>query len=545
MEQFCPWETAQYFVYSSNVPTLFFYSHAPAIIVALLVGFVVFYKSNKSRVGITLLLIAILFSVWSIFDLIIWATNRPDVVLFFWSLQILFEPLIYLTCFCLVYFFIKDKDLPFSWKTVSLLLYSPMVLLLATNYNLVGVDINFCNAVEGFIAQYFTYIFELTTILIIMSMTVWEYRRISEISRKKEIVTFSLGIILFLVAFSSGNIIGSFTENWTLAQAGLIGMPIFVGFLGYTIVKFKTFNIKLLGAQALVVALGSLVFAILFIRRIENVRVVVIFTLIFVIALGYALIRSVKKEVQQKEELERLNVYLESLIKQRESLVHLVTHKVKSSFTRSKYIFAGLLDGTFGEVSPEIQKYAKQGMESDNTGLQTVDLVLNAANLQKGVVKYDMKVIDFKEIILKALAEKKIQAEARGLQMENMIHDDKNDIYSVLGDVFWLREAVNNLIDNAIKYTKMGKIIINLEDGNGKVKFSIKDTGIGITDEDKKNLFTEGGRGKEAVKTNVDSTGYGLFSVKLIIEAHKGKVWAESEAGKGSTFFVELDAVRE
>ena len=130
--------------------------------------------------------------------------------------------------------------------------------------------------------------------------------------------------------------------------------------------------------------------------------------------------------------------------------------------------------------------------------------------------------------------------------MENLLHEEKNDIYNVSGDVFWLREAINNLIDNSIKYTKTGTITTMLSDGNGKVKFTIKDTGIGITDEDKKNLFTEGGRGKDSVKTNVDSTGYGLYTVKLVIEAHKGKVWAESEGeGKGSTFHVELDAVKE
>ena len=56
-------------------------------------------------------------------------------------------------------------------------------------------------------------------------------------------------------------------------------------------------------------------------------------------------------------------------------------------------------------------------------------------------------------------------------------------------------------------------------------------------------MFTEGGRGKDSVKVNVDSTGYGLYSVKLIIDAHKGKVWAESEGpDKGSTFYIELDA---
>jgi signal transduction histidine kinase len=241
------------------------------------------------------------------------------------------------------------------------------------------------------------------------------------------------------------------------------------------------------------------------------------------------------------KEVDSLNHELKDLLKQRESLVHLVTHKVKGSFTRTKYIFAGMLDGTFGEITPEVKKRAEQGLESDNTGIQTVDLVLNAANLQKGAVKYEMKTIDFKDLLLKVVADKKVQAEAKGLEMESEI---KEGVYSILGDAFWLKEAINNLIDNSIKYTKAGKITINLEDGNGKIKLSVKDTGVGITDEDKKNLFTEGGRGKESVKINVDSTGYGLYSVKLIVEAHKGKVSAESEGpGKGSTFFAEFSAV--
>src|SRR3989338_1377781 len=228
-------------------------------------GQIVFYKTRKSKIGISLLIVSILFSTWCIFDLILWATNRPDIVMFFWSLQILVEPLVYLMCFYLVY------------RT----------------------------AIEGFIAQYFTYIIESIFILSIVVFTAFEVKKISNVSRRKEIIIFGLGILLFLIAFSSGNIIGSFTENWTLAQAGLIGMPVFIGFLAYLIVRFHTFNIKLIATQALVFALGFLVIAILFIRKIENVRIVVIFTLLFVIALGYALVKSVKKEIQ-KEELEKL-----------------------------------------------------------------------------------------------------------------------------------------------------------------------------------------------------------------------------------------------
>src|SRR3989338_10961216 len=133
MELLCPWESAQYFVYSSNIPTLFFYSHLPAMLVALIVGFLVFYKSKK-LMGATMLIISILFSIWSIFDLILWATNRPDTVMFFWSLQILIEPLIYLLGFYLTYLFITNKDLGFKAKLLGLALYSPIVFLLPSAY---------------------------------------------------------------------------------------------------------------------------------------------------------------------------------------------------------------------------------------------------------------------------------------------------------------------------------------------------------------------------------------------------------------------------
>src|SRR3989338_3352185 len=247
--ELCPWESAKYFVYSSNIPTLFFYSHIPAILAALFAGFFVFYKTKKTKIGATLLAISILFSLWCVFDIFIWATNRPDVVLFFWSLQILFEPLVYLLCFYLIYLFTKEHDLDFKWKLLWILFYSPVLLLLPTKYNLAGVYVDYCNAVEGFIAQYYTYAVESAAILAIIVFVVFHK---TAGKTRREVIVFSLGIILFLAAFSSGNIIGSFTENWTLAQAGLIGMPIFVGFFAYMIVRFHAFHIKLLGAQALI-----------------------------------------------------------------------------------------------------------------------------------------------------------------------------------------------------------------------------------------------------------------------------------------------------
>ncbi|MBP9711879.1 MAG: HAMP domain-containing histidine kinase [Candidatus Pacebacteria bacterium] len=541
MIEFCPWESAQNFLYSSNVPTLFFYSHIPAVVAALFVGFWVFFKNKKSGIGIVLLAITVIFSLWSIFDLILWATNNPKVVMFFWSMQILIEPLIYLLGFGLAYLFIRNKGLSFRAQLMGFLAYAPIPILLATTYNLIGVNLSDCTAIEGIIARYFTYIIEIIFIIFILVTMDREYRMDTSVDRRKEIITFALGMIVFLLAFSWGNLIGSFTENWNIAQAGLIGMPIFVGFLAYVIVKFHSFNVKLFGAQALVLGIVILVGSQFFFIEVFINKVLNSATFIVVVIFGYLLISSVKKEVKQREELQKLNIELQALIKQRESLMHLINHKVKGSFTHSKYVFAGMLDGTFGEINDEVKRRAEQGLEANDTGIKTIDLVLNAANMQKGVIKYDMKQVDFKEIVSSVIADKKIPAENKNLVISTTIVPGN---YHALGDAFWLKEAVNNLLENSIKYTKKGSIDTNLEAKDGKILLTVKDTGVGITEEDKKNLFTEGGRGKDSVKVNVDSTGYGLYSVKLIVEAHKGRVWAKSEgAEKGSQFYIELPQI--
>jgi len=101
--------------------------------------------------------------------------------------------------------------------------------------------------------------------------------------------------------------------------------------------------------------------------------------------------------------------------------------------------------------------------------------------------------------------------------------------------------VLRNVIDNSISYTPTGAIDVSLKKAAGKIVVAVRDTGVGITEEDKQRLFTEGGHGKDSQTINVHSTGYGLYIAKNIVEAHGGTIRAESAgAGKGSTFIIEL-----
>jgi signal transduction histidine kinase len=89
-----------------------------------------------------------------------------------------------------------------------------------------------------------------------------------------------------------------------------------------------------------------------------------------------------------------------------------------------------------------------------------------------------------------------------------------------------------------------GKIRIELSRTGNVIRLSISDTGVGIAAEDMWRIFTKGGKGSYSSTINAESTGYGLYFAKTIVEAHQGRIWAESEGrNKGSRFFVEFPAI--
>jgi len=170
--------------------------------------------------------------------------------------------------------------------------------------------------------------------------------------------------------------------------------------------------------------------------------------------------------------------------------------------------------------------------------VNTIQEILNAANIKSGKVTYAKSPLDLKELVTSIVNDLRPNADAKSLALA--VTAEATD-FTIQGDRMQLTNAVKNLIDNSIKYTLKGSVNVSLAREDSKVRLEINDTGVGITPEDMKLLFTEGGHGKESQKVNVESTGFGLYIVKNIIEAHQGKVWVESEGkDKGSRFIVEL-----
>jgi len=243
--------------------------------------------------------------------------------------------------------------------------------------------------------------------------------------------------------------------------------------------------------------------------------------------------------VRLNKEEERLNAELEKANEGQANLIHIINHQIKGYLAKSRDIFAELLsEPTYGPIPGSARPMLEEGFKSLSEGVDFVQDFLAASNIEKGTFVYDMQPIDFGKIVTEVSEKQKEAVKEKGLSFDLTIAPGN---YTMKGDAGQLSEAVRNLIDNSIKYTLAGGLKINLEEKNGKILLVIIDTGVGISDELKPRLFTKGGRDKDSMKINVNSSGFGLSFVKGVVDAHKGRVWAESSGvNKGSTFYMEL-----
>jgi hypothetical protein len=284
------------------MPQLLYFSHIPTAIIALLLGIFVYFKNKKSLAGKILLFISFFFFIWCTDDLLLWLHSDSRVVVFFWSFINLVELLIFSGTLYFSYVFLEKKDAPFKYKFLCLLLLLPMVIFLPTDINISGFDNPLCEASQGPLLYYF---YSVEILFLLWSIAYLIKKIISSKGTEKKIAAYlSIGIFLFLSFFSAASLISTVTGDWMLLQYGLFAMPVFMGFLVYLIVQYKAFEIKLLGAQALVIGIIALIASqFFFIENLTN-TVLNAITIALVAIFGIWLVRSVKKEIEAKEDLE-------------------------------------------------------------------------------------------------------------------------------------------------------------------------------------------------------------------------------------------------
>jgi len=540
----CPWEAPTLLFFSENIPSLLFYSHFTAVISVIIVGGFLFIR-NKENLAIRYLLIVFLvFLFWTIVDVVIWATNRSDLVLFLWSLQVLLEPIIYVLAFYTLYSFVYNKIPSFITNLLVSILLLPLIIFTSTNLNLSGINLYDCNATEGPLASIYTYFLEIVFILAIITVVIRRIISLKNYKDRAKVIYFGLGLLAFLVAFSSGNIIGSVTGDWVLAQYGLFGMPIFVGFLTYLIVEYKIYNLNILGAQALITTLWVLIGSLLFVAQSTQTKIVAGSTLLTAVILGVILVRSIKDTVKQREEIEKLavklertNVRLQQLDKLKSEFVSIASHQLRSPLTSIRGYISMMQEGSFGAVTAKMVTPLQRISESASMMATSIEDFLSVSRIEAGNMKYEYSDFNLRDQAEHIVDDLRPVAIKQGLLL--LFRSDITCQGIVKADVGKTQQILHNLINNSLKYTPKGSITVYVHDDKKRKLLFIEiiDTGIGMSQVTIESLFEKFSRASNANSVNIKGTGLGLFVAREMARAMKGEVTAHSEGeGKGSHF---------
>lgn len=513
--------------------SLILYTHIPSMVITMLIGIFVLIN-NRTLLGKILFFITVFFSFWAAIDLVAWLSTNSIFTMFMWSLFWMTSGLISILSFYFFHVFILSRDFGLTKKIFLFAPLLPFIFFTPTKWAVTSFDLINCEARDGTIFAIYYYVLAALAVLGILLLIIINWKKINKDFRK-EVLLMATGLELFLISFYSLSAISNYLDNYNIEFYGLFGMVIFMAFLSYLIVKFKAFDIKLIGSQALVWALVILIGSQFFFIQTNINRVLTAITLVLAAIMGLIIVRSVKKEIVQREELAIAN-------ENQQLLIRFITHQVKGFFTKSKMVFASILEGDVGEAPAPMIELVKTGMDSDNKAVEMVQEVLKASSLRSGQMNFTFEETNMNNFI-KDLAEGfKDIAVQKGLQYEVNL---PTEAVSSKIDKLQLTQVIKNLIDNSVKYTLSGFVKVNLKKTGGNLLFTVHDSGVGLSDSDKAKLFKEGGRGDESLKVNVNSTGYGLFIVKKIVEGHGGKIWAESVGrGHGSTFCVELPLIK-
>ena len=568
----CPaYPDPQYFIFSNQVPALLYYSHVPAIIVSLFVGFFVYFKNKHSLLSKILLSISLTFSIWVFLNLIAWTNNDSNVIMFIWSFFGILYALLCVLCLYFVYVFINKNDITFKMKMALGFLLLPVFIFAPTNFNIYKFDLSVVCGVldEGVYYANYYYGIGFIAFLWILFFLIFKYRK-SEKEHKNQIVLLGIGIELFLLSFFvTGYISSLLTDNfYKLEFYGLFGMTFFMGVLTYLIVKYEAFEIKLIGAQALVVALIILIGSQFFFVASNTNRILTGITLAMAIGFGIFLIKSVQNEVKRKEELQYLteklaiaNDELRKLDNAKSEFISIASHQLRTPLTSIKGYISLLLEGNYGKIDEVIMDPISKIYASNERLIQLVEELLNVSRIESGRMEYIFEKSSIEKITTALKDTFSVIAKGKGLYMHlNMPSEPLPEIEIDAGKT---REVISNLIDNALKYTRRGGITVKselLRDMNWSVKhaggqdedlsgdvvrITISDTGIGVPETELPYLFSKFSRGKDTSRLHVSGTGLGLYVGRNIIEAQHGKIWVESDGlNKGSKFIIDLPVVQ-
>ncbi len=233
---------------------------------------------------------------------------------------------------------------------------------------------------------------------------------------------------------------------------------------------------------------------------------------------------------------------LKELDRMKSEFISMVSHELRTPLASIMGYTEMLLTEEPGPLTPTQKEFLEISYQSSERLLHIVEELLDVSRVETGRIKLKLETLRMEELVADIVEAMRPAAESKGLSLSLEV---RGPIPPLEGDRARLEQVMNNLLSNAIKFTpEGGEVWVRLTREDNQIEVAVADTGIGIAPEEMPRLFGKFFRATSAVERRIGGTGLGLFITKSIVELHGGKIWVESELGKGSTFYFTLPLKR-
>ena len=458
-------------------------------LINLLLGILVFLKGKKGVTTYSFFQLVIAIVIWSVLNYLCDEPSQINNALF-WNKATIAAG--FIQCIAALYFvlvFPEEKRIRISlpWK-FSFFVYEGVALISLTT-NLIVQDIEYfkwgTNIVGG--KLYFLY-FPLVLFAVgaIIFLLIKKYKEFKGEERNQVSYILTGTIIYLLVVTPLSVILPGITRSNEFAKFSPYAWVFFIGFTALAITRYHLFGIVVILTELLVGAIGIVLLIQIFMAPTLLWQIIngIVFALF--ILFGYYLIRATIREIQRREEVEKIS-------KTKSEFLSIASHQLRTPLSAIKGYLSMVVEGTYGGIPERAKKAIENVYQSNERLVKLVNTFLDISRLEMGVVETNFEKCSIENIISETISELEIKAREKNLYLK--FKKPKTPLPNILIDEEKIKEVILNLIDNAIKYTQKGGITIKTKIQNAKCQIQISDTGEGLTNEEKEKLFDSFSRG--------------------------------------------------
>jgi signal transduction histidine kinase len=501
-------------------------------VLILTLGYIVYRNNQKNFTNIFLLIYTIVAAFWGICNFFVFNINIPFLFVAILRLILLNAVLINLVTYLIsVTFPIYGID--FKNKKILLITFLSFItgLIVLSPLTVQKIKI-FSQEEKDVLMGPGIIVFGLISFMLNILAAVNLIKKLIRADKKDKnnyiilILGFFLTFILVIIFnFISPNVL----RITKFVPYGPVFMLPFIFSVSYGIIRFRFLNIRLTTSIIFITILLALTVANFFQAHELSEIIFRLLILVGLIIVSFFLINSIYNEIEYREKLEELN-------RLKSEFLSFASHQVKSPMAVAKG-YAELIAEGIENVPEQAKDFAKKIKESVDNLLVLIEEFMDYRRIEEGKIEFNFEKLDIISFIREIVEKMKLLAMEKNLSLD---FESKFDSLIINVDKLRFSQVIQNLIDNAIKYTKEGWVKVKVDKEDNEVLISVSDSGVGMSKELQQKLFGQFVR-DPSIKKEIRGTGLGLYIAKHIIEAHKGKIWAESEGiGKGSTFYIKL-----